>query len=53
MADNSTDEPDDDDNHYCIKCKSVIAGIDNYVNHRKQKCNETQVTTFLISIICQ
>lgn len=33
-------EDDDDDNHLCIKCNSTIIGLDNYVNHRKQRCGK-------------
>ncbi|XP_011557313.3 zinc finger protein 184 [Plutella xylostella] len=31
-------EDDDDDSHLCIKCNATVIGLDNYVKHRKQRC---------------
>nr|XP_022917746.1 zinc finger protein 62 [Onthophagus taurus] len=31
----------DDDTHYCIKCSTMIIGLDNYVTHRKSNCGKT------------
>ena len=39
VSDNEDDE--EDDNHLCLKCKNVINGIDNYVQHRKSKCGSS------------
>jgi len=32
---------DNDDEHFCLKCKSTISGLDNYVLHRKRKCQDS------------
>ena len=40
-----TDE--EDDNHFCMKCKTVIIGLENYIEHRKQKCSSQVI--FLVS----
>lgn len=29
---------DDDDTHICLKCRTTIHGLDNYVAHRKSRC---------------
>ncbi|RXG60876.1 PR domain zinc finger protein 14 [Armadillidium vulgare] len=30
----------EDDKHLCIRCKNTIIGLDNYVLHRKNECQE-------------
>ena len=32
---------EEDDDHYCLKCKTVISGLSNYINHRKAPCVST------------
>ena len=39
---NELNYDDDDDQHYCLRCKATINGLDNYVKHRKLKCREKQ-----------
>lgn len=34
---------EDDDTHYCLRCRSTIQGLDNYVQHRKEKCDQAKV----------
>lgn len=34
------DEELDDDTHLCIKCRTTIIGLDNYVRHRKTNCSD-------------
>lgn len=31
---------EDDDEHYCLKCHRTIAGLDNYIRHRKSGCRK-------------
>ena len=31
---------DDLDEHFCLKCKTTIQGLENYVDHRKRKCED-------------
>lgn len=31
---------DDDDTHICLKCRTTIHGLDNYVAHRKSRCGD-------------
>ncbi|XP_014365261.2 zinc finger protein 184 isoform X2 [Papilio machaon] len=38
-------DDDDDDNHLCIKCNATIVGLDNYVEHRKQRCGKNKSET--------
>ncbi|KAM3961302.1 LOW QUALITY PROTEIN: uncharacterized protein ACR2FA_004639 [Aphomia sociella] len=38
-------DDDDDDNHLCIKCNTTIIGLDNYVKHRKQRCQKKSGTS--------
>lgn len=33
----------EDDDHYCIKCHVTIAGLENYIQHRKANCTKTIV----------
>jgi len=34
------DNDDDLDEHFCLKCKTTIQGLENYVDHRKRKCED-------------
>lgn len=34
----NNDDLEEDDNHFCMKCKTVISGIENYIQHRRSKC---------------
>ena len=34
----NNDDLEEDDNHFCMKCKTVISGIQNYIQHRRSKC---------------
>jgi len=37
-------DSESDDDHFCLKCKKIISGLDNYVLHRRRKCyNHDQV----------
>lgn len=38
----SPGDDDGDDNHLCIKCNATIEGLDNYINHRKQRCGKSK-----------
>lgn len=38
------DDDDEDDTHLCIKCKSTIVGLENYINHRKNICGNRPST---------
>ncbi|XP_052750855.1 zinc finger protein 28-like [Galleria mellonella] len=38
-------DDDDDDSHLCIKCNATIIGLDNYVKHRKQRCQKKSTTS--------
>ena len=29
---------DDEDSHFCLRCRTTIQGLENYINHRRQKC---------------
>lgn len=29
---------EDEDSHYCLRCRTTIQGLDNYVLHRREKC---------------
>ena len=40
-----------DDEHFCLKCKSTISGLDNYVQHRKRKCQD--LVGILVSLLVQ
>jgi hypothetical protein len=31
---------EDDDEHFCIKCKTTITGLETYIYHRKNGCNK-------------
>lgn len=35
---NTADDDDDADDHFCLKCKAVVRGLENYVQHRKLGC---------------
>ena len=37
------DNDEEDDNHFCMRCKRIISGISNYIQHRKQKCLNNEV----------
>ena len=28
------------DEHFCIKCKKTLLGLENYIQHRKRKCSD-------------
>ena len=32
-------EEEEDDEHFCMKCKTIVRGIENYVEHRKVRCS--------------
>ncbi|KAJ8676545.1 hypothetical protein QAD02_012332, partial [Eretmocerus hayati] len=34
---------DEDDTHFCNKCHSTIAGLDNYVRHRQTRCQQVVI----------
>ena len=34
----TTNPENDEDDHYCLKCKNVIRGLSHYIEHRKAKC---------------
>ncbi|KAI8117651.1 Zinc finger protein 407 [Lucilia cuprina] len=34
-----------DDTHLCIKCSRTIVGLENYIQHRKQKCSIPTTST--------
>ena len=38
-----TSPDDDDDDHYCLKCKVIIRGLSHYIDHRKTKCVTVEV----------
>ena len=29
---------DEEDAHYCLRCRMTIQGLENYIHHRRQKC---------------
>lgn len=29
---------EEEDTHYCLRCRLTILGLDNYIHHRRQKC---------------
>ena len=35
---NFPDDADDVDEHFCLKCKMTIKGLENYIFHRKNEC---------------
>ncbi|KAJ9598602.1 hypothetical protein L9F63_010731 [Diploptera punctata] len=35
------DQEIDDDTHICLKCRTTITGLDNYVKHRKSGCGSS------------
>ena len=43
---------EEEDRHFCMKCKTVIQGLSVYIDHRKQKCftvSTAQVKSLLLS----
>ena len=32
------EDDEDADDHFCLKCKAVVRGLENYVQHRKLGC---------------
>ena len=42
------ENPEDDDEHFCIKCKTTITGLQTYIYHRKNGCNKTAETVSLL-----
>ncbi len=34
---------EEEDSHYCLRCRSTIQGLDNYVQHRREKCQTPKV----------
>ncbi|PSN51895.1 hypothetical protein C0J52_11603 [Blattella germanica] len=38
------DQDIDDDTHICLKCRTTITGLDNYVKHRKAGCSASVPT---------
>lgn len=39
--DKSLDTMEEEDTHYCLRCRLTIIGLDNYVHHRRQKCHSS------------
>lgn len=37
--------PDDTDEHVCIKCKRIITGLQPYISHRRAGCDKVEVLT--------
>ena len=35
-----SENTEDDDQHFCIKCKTTISGIEAYISHRRKQCNK-------------
>ena len=34
-------EEEEEDSHMCLRCKTIVVGLDQYVEHRKQGCQVT------------
>ncbi|XP_040572432.1 uncharacterized protein [Lepeophtheirus salmonis] len=34
-------DDEEDDSHYCLKCRRTIFGLDNYVKHRREGCRSS------------
>ena len=39
-GDTNNDDGNDDDRHFCIKCKQTIIGLTTYISHRRKGCNQ-------------
>ena len=37
---NLDDNAEDDDEHFCIKCKLTIIGLEQYILHRRRECTK-------------
>ena len=37
---NIDDNAEDDDEHFCIKCKHTIKGLEQYILHRRSECTK-------------
>ena len=40
---NLTEYTDEDDEHFCIKCKRTFIGMHEYISHRRSRCNKSGV----------
>lgn len=36
---------EEEDTHYCLRCRATINGLDNYIHHRRQKCQSNNFIT--------
>lgn len=36
---------EDEDTHFCLRCKGTIQGLENYIHHRRQKCQTNSYGT--------
>ncbi|QQP58191.1 Uncharacterized protein FKW44_003425 [Caligus rogercresseyi] len=43
------DEDEEDDSHYCLKCRRTIHGLDSYVKHRRERECQARASSPLIS----
>ena len=51
-GDTNNDDGNDDDRHFCIKCKQTIIGLTTYISHRRKGCNQvTKKVSFSFIII--
>ena len=39
---------EEDDEHFCIKCKTTITGLQTYIYHRKNGCTKTAETVSIL-----
>ena len=39
-GDTNNDDGNDDDSHFCIKCKQTIIGLSTYISHRRKGCDQ-------------
>ena len=39
-GDTNNDDGNDEDRHFCIKCKQTIIGLTTYISHRRKGCNQ-------------
>ena len=39
---------DRDDEHFCIKCKRIITGLNAYISHRGTKCDNSEGAVIIL-----